>query len=359
MSRTRVLLVLLAGAAALGACSVWRVFGGDDAPRDRIKIPHAKHAAEEIECVTCHEDTPDAKDLATTLRPLEEKCLMCHQEEQDKGNCGFCHTDPKHPGSYPKRDRRVAVSHADHLPRVQDDCGRCHTRLPEPFAGAGAGEGAPAMAACLGCHEHQDEYDEGRCTPCHEDLSRYPIKPLAVFSHRGNFVREHGLTARTAASTCASCHEQTFCGDCHARTVANPVELTFPEKVDADFIHRNDYVSRHSIEAAADPALCQRCHGTSFCTSCHDRQQLTPAVADPRDPHPPGWAFPGSASFHGQAARRDIVSCAACHDQGARSICVTCHQVGGIGGTPHPVDWTEQHPRSEIDENGMCRHCHR
>ena len=54
------------------------------------------------------------------------------------------------------------------------------------------------------------------------------------------------------------------------------------------------------------------------------------------------------------AARRNIGSCAACHDQGPVSNCVRCHQVGGLGGTPHPAGWRSTAPVS----NPECSACH-
>jgi hypothetical protein len=181
------------------------------------------------------------------------------------------------------------------------------------------------------------------------------------FSHQGNFVRGHAAPARASAETCAQCHDQTYCADCHAKTVSVPVEVKFPERVNAQFIHRNDFLGRHSLEAAADPMSCQRCHGQTFCQSCHQEEGLVPAatgVAGQHDPHPAGWGFPGSRDFHGDAARRDITSCQVCHDQGPRSNCVTCHRVGGVGGNPHPPSWTQRHGADEIRKNAMCGYCH-
>ena len=47
------------------------------------------------------------------------------------------------------------------------------------------------MAQCLNCHEHQAEYDAGRCDDCHVDLQEYGLRPITDFSHRGDFVKEH------------------------------------------------------------------------------------------------------------------------------------------------------------------------
>ena len=346
---------LLASAAALVTASCGTLWWGvaTRAPFDPIKAPHAVHERAKVECLVCHDAIYDAKDLTGSFLPPEETCLQCHRAEKAKGNCNFCHTDVRRARPYPAPEPTLKISHADHIPRVKEKCSVCHTRLPQPVRSR---EQAPTMASCLSCHEHQRDWNEGRCRICHLDLARYPIEPISAFTHRGNFVEEHARPARADAETCTECHEQTFCADCHAKTVATKIEFKLPERVDADFIHRNDFLGRHSIEARADEARCLRCHGDSFCQSCHLAQNLTSNAAAPRDPHPPGWSFPGSPDFHGIEARRDIASCASCHDQGAQSNCVGCHRVGGVGGNPHPIGWS--HTRSEISKNNMCLICH-
>ncbi|MCC6996972.1 MAG: hypothetical protein IT370_20330 [Deltaproteobacteria bacterium] len=351
-SRWWVVLAALA-TVGLGACAA--LLSSSKAPRtgDRILFSHKVHAENDLECVTCHEDVIDSKTLVGMALPKEEKCLECHEEDKTAGKCDKCHALPKTPGSYPPREPRVEISHQAHVPRAKEECSKCHARLPEPRVAAAR----PTMGTCRGCHEHEQDFSQGACVRCHSDLSRYPLKPVSAFSHQGNYVRQHGPAARSSADSCTKCHEQTFCADCHARTAPVPIELRFPEKVLRDFIHRADYRTRHTLEARAEPALCNRCHGQSFCTSCHTAQNLTPTALTPRSPHPQGYSFPG-ANSHARDARRDIVNCAACHDQGARSICIDCHKVGGVGGNPHTPSWLSRHDHDEIRRNGMCGYCH-
>ena len=352
--RTRLVLALAIVVLAPACASWW--WGGAPSSEmgDHLRVPHARHAAAKVECVACHDAVWDSKALGDPVIPAEKTCMSCHKER--KRECSMCHTAVrKRPSNVARPLPSVRMSHADHLPRVKEDCRACHVQLPEPMASVAT---KPSMSACLACHEHQVEYAAGRCDGCHRDLSSYALKPVASFSHAGNFVREHARPARAAPATCASCHDQTYCTDCHASTVGLRVETKFPERVDRDFIHRNDFVSRHAIEAHADPVSCARCHGKSFCEGCHTAQNLTQRGSNPRDPHPPGWALPGSTSFHGTEARRDISSCASCHDQGAASNCVGCHKVGGIGGDPHPSGFASRHDRAEIGRNGMCAACH-
>jgi predicted CXXCH cytochrome family protein len=337
-------------AFSLAACAGYVGFFGES--RDQIKAPHDRHAKADVECTTCHETIFDSKDLSTVDLPKEKVCFGCHKEQKAKGDCGFCHTRPDKPMTFAARDRELKMNHSEHIERVKEDCKVCHSELPNPLWREGL---APKMSACLTCHEHQEQFDNGQCSVCHKDLSRYPLEPIAAFSHRGDFLHNHPKDARSGEAACGTCHEQTFCAECHAKTVGVKIETLQLERVDRSFIHRNDFMSRHSLEARANESECQRCHGTDFCQSCHKNVGLVPGVANGLNPHPPGF---GQGSGHGAEARRDIVQCAACHDQGAASNCVTCHKVGGAGGNPHPPSFILRHPKEEISRNAMCTICH-
>lgn len=320
--------------------------------RDRIRIPHTAHRRAEIDCLQCHEAVYDATSLDDRLLPKEAICLQCHQVEREQGRCVFCHTEPTRPAAYLERTSHLLFSHAAHLERMEENCGRCHIALPDPLAGS-----TPSMDACLSCHEHRAEFDAGLCARCHEDLTRYALVPVSRFSHTVDFERTHKTAAPSGGEACATCHEQTFCSDCHASTAPLKVETRLPDRPDRGFIHRHDFIARHAIEAQVEGQLCRRCHGSSFCDGCHTARGLTPETAAGRTPHPPGWVFPGSPESHADAARRDIASCAACHDQPG-SICIDCHRIGGIGGNPHPDSFLRHRDSEEITKNGMCLICH-
>ncbi len=343
-------LLLAGGALLLSACA--SLIGVFVSRSDAIRIPHERHTKAEVECGTCHETIFESATLQTVDLPKEKLCLKCHAEEKQKGNCGFCHTDAEHPQTFPVRVRDLKMNHAEHIERVKEDCKVCHQQLPEPLR---TEKLAPKMATCLGCHEHAEQYAAGKCEVCHQDLSKFPLKPIADFSHRGDFLRDHRLEARSAGAACATCHEQSFCSSCHAKTQGVKTEVLLAERVDRSFIHRNDFFSRHPVEAKADPALCLRCHGVDSCNGCHQKNGLGAGNGATLDPHPAGFS---NGMLHGPEARRDIVSCAACHDQGAASTCVQCHRVGGVGGNPHPPSWAVRHRKEEIGRNAMCQICH-
>ncbi len=337
----RILAAALALAAA-GCASKARTAEGAKNPP--YVFPHGVHVDADVACEACHAGIATATAIQAGVRHI---ALPTKSEV-----CGQCH-DPIPKLAVPARAREVTItfSHAAHLPRVKGDCRKCHRALPEVGAAAAP---VPPMDACTSCHNHAQDFATARCSPCHVDLKRYPLKPVAGYTHQADFLRTHGAWARSSAETCAQCHDQTKCAECHAATTG-PMkpDVQFPEKVEADFIHRGDWVSRHQIDATADPASCRRCHGSGYCRSCHELNAVAPGVGGARDPHPPGWADP---SMHGLEARRNIVSCAGCHDQGAASTCLLCHRAGS-GNNPHPPGFLKRFNDADKSQ-AVCRICH-
>ncbi|HUJ28469.1 MAG TPA: cytochrome c3 family protein [Myxococcales bacterium] len=323
---------------------------------DEILFPHARHVQAQVDCIVCHESIFSAKTLSGKFLPDEGKCLECHRQEKRQNQCGFCHSNVEQAAHWPKRQPRLKFDHAAHVERSKDDCTRCHSRLSEQRRAAALSDG---HGACASCHNHADDLRDARCNLCHLDLLAYRLKPVSEISHEGDFLRRHALVAGAAGAACASCHDQNFCLDCHARTAMTTIEAQMPDRPDRAFIHRNDFIGRHPVEARADPVSCQRCHSASSCETCHQLSHVAGGSPGARSPHPSGWSVPGSGAFHGDAARRDIQSCASCHDQGDASNCVRCHKVGGIGGDPHPASFRARHSISEARSDGRCLGCHR
>jgi hypothetical protein len=113
---------------------------------------------------------------------------------------------------------------------------------------------------------------------------------------------------------------------------------------------------RHSLEARSTPAKCLRCHTSSSCDNCHIERGVSAGHPNALNRHPMGWVGHDtfSSNFHGRAARRDPLSCMACHDHGPATNCIECHRVGGPGGNPHPKGWHS----SRSAHDAMCRYCH-
>jgi hypothetical protein len=346
-------LGLVVAAALLAACSATET--KPEARRDPpFVMPHSPHVEGEVDCLECHAPIAKATSLSSRVRHVQlpkkaEVCAGCHD------------AIPKLQVPPRTRDAGLNFNHAAHLERlkgVKNACLRCHVSQPEQKA---TEYDPPSMNACTSCHNHAQEFAAAKCLGCHQDLKRYE-KPVESFKHQGEFLKLHGGLARGGAESCAACHEQTFCADCHsATTVPGRPALIYPEDVKRDLIHRGDYQARHMVDVQANPASCRKCHGSAFCSTCHEQQNLAPQLGSTnplRSPHPAGWGtVKSSGNFHGDAARRNIAACAGCHDQGASSVCITCHRSGGFAGvSPHPTGWNKS--AADISKNTMCRACH-
>jgi hypothetical protein len=244
----------------------------------------------------------------------------------------------------------VRFDHFDHLALevIRGQCVKCHAGVVD-----GNATRMPQMASCFdGCHGSVADSD---CKSCHPtDLRR--LVPRTFLRHDMEFARNHGAAAASQERVCSRCHAAGECVDCHDASQKLPVDVRRAEQIDRELLHRADFVSRHGIEARHDGASCLRCHQTSSCDGCHVLRGVSASLVRAASPHPVGWIGPdvGGANFHGRHARREIVTCAGCHDQGPMTNCIRCHKVGGSGGNPHPSGW-----RSSRDASAAtCRYCH-
>jgi hypothetical protein len=209
----------------------------------------------------------------------------------------------------------------------------------------------PAEAAtCATCHTRND------CASCHlpplpAQAAQLPSRAEAVApgvgltvafpgSHRAPaFERTHGTLAASEAASCATCHTQPFCVQCHS-AAERPV------------YHETNFVARHAAEAWGRSLECANCHEVQvFCRSCHTQSgygaqgRLGPGFHDAE----PVWLL-----RHGQAARQALESCASCH---AQRDCAQCHsQLGAFKVNPHGPAFDAR--RAWERNPGICLACH-
>lgn len=355
-------LILLISCALVAACSIM-------IPKktDRIIFSHKVHAEEEIDCDECHDEIANDAETIVQAIPRKPQCTECHEEEVED-NCKMCHTDVKSPATWDTVDsRQIIFSHQLHLKR-KAKCGDCHVGIKKVRAVSAAQPIIPQHNECKSCH--QQDLESGRCRRCHKRLDLYKRRPESLYSHNKGFFDRHGLEAASSGQDhCAVCHDQSFCADCHARTMTLRPSIRFPEKVTSSFMHRGDWKARHVIESRASDASCMKCHGRSSCNACHERigvgGRLGPSPH--RDQGDRKWApdsrdssdYDCNGNFlHGRAARRRISECAACHDQGPVSICVRCHRADGRGCNPHPPGFSPHLDEKNRDAHKMCGICH-
>jgi hypothetical protein len=324
-------------------------------------FPHREHLAKLecggpgqpqcLSCASCHQggSTRDGADGAW-VAPTAERCTGCHEDATAIWRRSVRPAVATLPAG-----KAIVFAHDPHLeqPSIKGQCVGCH-------GGAVGREGDstlfPPMETCLGCHEHRAQFDQGTCTNCHKPKDLRGLRPVSFLSHDGAWMRRHGAEARTGAQRCETCHAQTSCDACHDATRPSSPAVRNPEALTSELVHRFDFLSRHALEAQAAPGQCVTCHARTECDACHATRGISGSVRGGQSPHPPGWGsgLGAVSNSHGRAARRDIASCATCHDQGAASNCVRCHRVGGIGGTPHPVGWRSTAPLSSPE----CAACH-
>jgi cytochrome c7-like protein len=317
---------------------------------DRLKFSHKQHLDVGVGCEDCHGDVAKAG-AGAKLLPTHERCAACHDEVKQKESCGMCHAQPERPPARAHVERGLRFAHVVHAQKRE--CTGCHG----PVASSqNAGDDLiPDMAVCVSCHNHRQDFATLRCTSCHVRPVGGSAPVTELYAHTGDWKRRHQDVARGKAEVCATCHDQTFCADCHEQTAPAVPSTIFAERPDRAQFHRGWYLDRHAVDARVDPAACLRCHGRTSCDSCHLETGVSGIARGAVSPHPVGWTVPGSPGFHGPVARRSLAECAACHDQGPASNCVSCHRVGGSGGSPHGPGFS-----SSLDKNQarVCLVCH-
>lgn len=319
-------------------------------PPGRHAFEHRTHVLEGIHCSRCHAGTASTGDEGPLHLPSTQDCLACHEKPHDDHECSGCHGLPQAKQGAEMARTHLRFEHRTHMPRVHGDCVRCHVDIAN-----GAEILRPRMATCGSCHAHEKDLAQDRCDPCHVNLRDEGVRPDDHLIHAGNFVREHGVRAAAQRQLCMNCHSERFCLGCHGTTAALLPERTFFDDPTRLGVHRAGFVSRHGDEARADPGLCSTCHTPSVCSSCHAREGIA-AKNGRTNPHPGGWLGPRNArNDHGPAAFREPEVCASCHGGAGEALCIGCHKVGGIGGTPHAPGFRSSR-RKTIDE--PCRRCH-
>jgi hypothetical protein len=355
--------------SALAACATSGKGDKERSPERRAREPdvifsHVKHKGE-ADCDTCHKGVKGTTALKKRHSPAKAVCAECH-EVKDKKECKKCHRDPARAAKLPRLPSTPGVifSHAKHQKQAKE-CVVCHAGVA--VAESLADLPRPKMKQdCLGCHNHLKEYRKLKCRACHQSLSYFPIRFVSAFNHEGNFLKEHGRWGRANADLCASCHDQTYCADCHSTRSGVKPSLKWAEQSGRRFIHRGDWLSQHALQSRGNPGNCTRCHSPKTCARCHRSRGIhvssrvpaaTPgAAAGGRSPHPVDWLSPTSPNGHGREARRRITHCASCHDRGALSNCVRCHRStarGGLGLRPHPPGWSRSNKAGK-----PCVYCH-
>ncbi len=386
----------LAGIAALLSMST--LFASKDAPKidnsKLIKFSHSKHINDVgAACTDCHTAVTTSTNVTDYLLPTMETCYTCHDQSSTK--CEFCHTSADST-TYQKLVQipsPVFFSHKQHAGTLKLKCETCHQGLDKvAYAEDAPNKGLPKMEQCTVCHgqgetnftaknvNHPITAAPGACEFCHIDLTN-----LVPESHRQtDWMKDHKEFVNMSGpqNNCKSCHSPTSCQECHdASNMAKdltPGQLYVPstpslspldshKKLTVEKVHPENFRFTHSIEAKGRESTCYTCHNEqTFCVQCHNSEANASRI-EPVWHEGGGFVTLGVGSGggrHAEYARKDIESCASCHDvQGADPVCITCHtDPDGIKGddprTHAPFFMHDVDGSWHTDPGAVCYTCH-
>ena len=365
-------LVALASIMYLGFTTVQ-----DDHIKSRnksiIKFSHSTHDGM-AECVDCHSAVEESVGMKGSLLPVKDNCASCHDVD-DEENCKTCHYEDVNEALIPSTSE-ILFNHKYHISEQKMECEKCHGKMFEVNYSFENPSAKPGMDVCFSCHNNTT-IASNACEQCHiSTVNLIPENHTVV-----GFFKNHKFADE---SQCQMCHEtETFCADCHVAT--SGIEET---NLSIDFytpysphnyvdgvkqqtitrVHDLNFRFTHGIDAKGKTDNCQTCHQTeTFCAECHASEDGDFAMGGiiPLSHTKPNFVTgltPGSD--HAIMAKRDIESCASCHDvQGADANCVLCHSdpdgVKGNNPKTHAVGFLNDSKGNWHDDGGaVCYDCH-
>jgi len=222
-----------------------------DAEREEIVAFPAAPPGMELPERTAHYDIPSShgeRDWLSLHGPVatRQECVTCHTSN----DCISCHVQPVPSviASLPSRDAVVAPG-AQVAARAPESHGRMF------FAQAHSTLAAADDASCSTCHQ------ESYCVGCHDAPMQGGYHPIA-------FLSRHAASAFGRDAECATCHStQVFCRQCHLESGLVPAGSgrLGPGYHDDGPI----WLLRHGQAARQNLESCATCHRQVDCTQCH------------------------------------------------------------------------------------------
>ncbi|MGA8264073.1 MAG: cytochrome c3 family protein [Ignavibacteriaceae bacterium] len=344
-----------------------------------IKFSHKLHAENGVACADCHSAVPASTKLSDRLLPSHDDCANCHDVEDDK-NCTTCHYEDINEALIQQKPDNIYFNHSLHVGQNKIKCETCHKGISEVDYAFKAKQTNPMMEDCYSCHNNKT-VATSNCESCH--ISTVNLLPV---SHRiPSWKTGHKFAANSLNANCVMCHDNASCQECHVATTMitennsknnfykpyspnNFVDGAKQQQVTR--VHELGYRFTHGVDAKGKTAECQTCHEVeTFCSSCHqgDNADYSLGGVEPASHLKPNFVTIGVGSgggLHSTLARRDIETCAACHDvQGADPTCITCHlDSDGIKGTnpkTHPAGFMRNtHGDWHDSDASVCYNCH-
>lgn len=256
-------------------------------PKAGLKINHQVHAEKDVSCPICHNRIAHNEDFKLTLKnPKTGKpnqkhpnfmsmtaCFRCHSQSKvaslPPGRCDACHTPefqlkpPSHlvPGFFPKGHATLALAEEARVAKAGGESflNSSETSVQVTTAEKQNGKKTEGIGpelrkvetinVCSTCHQRSF------CIDCHGLPLPHP--PKAIWD------KQHAALGRAKPAVCAKCHGSltTFCNECHHGTA-----LKWQFDTNAPWLRQHP-VAVQSLGANA----CFQCHNPTFCAECHVR----------------------------------------------------------------------------------------
>ena len=242
-------------------------------PTANLKFNHAVHVAKDIGCERCHGSVDKVKLATRQNLPKMETCLECHHPGGEAaGACSTCHlTDER------GKVAKVMPNGARLVPELGNPFGVYHS--PD-YARQHEHDAFVRGDTCDACHT------ESECLACHDAA----IKTLKV--HPNDWITLHPVPAKHGALECQSCHNyQEFCATCHERVGIG--QQSDPRLRAANVsVHPPGWATElgpnhHGVWASRDINSCASCHREEGCIQCHATRARGGDFG--ANPHPPGF----------------------------------------------------------------------
>ncbi len=247
-------------------------------PPARLTFSHKLHVDQGLPCLHCHGAVPSTAIATREHLPNMAICLECHDGGRAPKACATCHLQGgfgrldarldrrmDSEGSFAPRGRFRPDNHSDpewvrshdaaavgadpscsacHGPSF---CLSCHDGVQKPFsihpADWSMTHGMQAMRRTLDCASCHDQ--QSFCEDCHSRASLVPGRfpsPSADPPGSSRFhpegwggvlgeapgVEHHSAQARRSLESCAACHTEDQCIECHAFVDPHPESFTAP-----------------------------------------------------------------------------------------------------------------------------------
>lgn len=266
-----------------------------------IIIPHDKHLAKDISCVTCHSGIAHGnvadrnvtyktdydkwsgtlgKQMMSNVKftqPKMEDCIKCHETRQVSTECKTCHSTGMKPKSHDAADFKNN-SHGQLAEKDIQKCNSCHSTMsqnelknlePKSASDQFFNTGT-AKTSNITAQEYAKE--NTYCQKCHATRPQ---------SHDANFIDAHGALAKKDKQKCSACHnEQKATSGTITSTglVSNAVSIAHTGSAPAcatchPASHEGkDFRASHPINLTGitkPNATCYTCHSKPKCETCH------------------------------------------------------------------------------------------